>query len=60
MTNFFVTNFFATEFFIVAKVFFVTGTIVPFRSRVCAGLPLEAGLICLLRLLGGAEGGFRN
>jgi hypothetical protein len=38
VTNFFVANFFVTEFSVVAKVFFVTGTIVPIPIP-CAGLP---------------------
>ena len=53
---FLVTNFFVVaEFFVVTKFFFVTGTIVPIPIP-CAGLRLEAGLICLL---GGTEGGVR-
>jgi hypothetical protein len=43
----------AINFVLVTRFFFVTGTIVPIPIR-CAGLPLEAGLICLL---GGTEGG---
>ena len=54
---FFVTLVFAaTTFLAVTKSFFVTGTIVLIPIP-CAGLLLEAGLICLL---GGTEGGCPN
>jgi len=42
----------ASRFFFVTKSFFVTGTIVH-NPISCAGLPLEAGLFCML---GGMEG----
>ena len=53
--------FFDTKFFLLTSSLFtmklfVIGTIVPIPIP-CTGLPLEAGLFCLL---GGAEGGIRR
>jgi hypothetical protein len=54
VTRFFFVRklFFVMKFFFVTSLFFATGTIVPIPIP-CAGLPLEAGLFCLL---GGTEG----